>query len=130
MTLNLLVPNVYTVTLAHYNLAQQRLEQLLNAVKQSAEITLGLEPPSHQKGVNFCPCMQLLSKKQRNLCIRITNSDDNQVCSELKTERNKIMRNMRKLGQENALAALDDQVKEFERLHDGARMFRAVQLLC
>ena len=71
-----------------------------------------------------------MSAKQRNLCLRINNTTDYQQQQQLKQQRNSVLHAMRRKALANASAILDERAAEVERLHDGARMFRAVRLLC
>ena len=68
--------------------------------------------------------------KQRSLRLHINNTTDNQQQQQLKQQRNSVLHAMRRKALANASAILDERAAEVERLHDGARMFRAVRLLC
>ena len=47
----------------------------------------------------------------------------------LKTKRNQILHHIRRLCKDNAEQVLERKAKEVERLHDGAQMFKAVNLM-
>ena len=71
--------------------------------------------------------MAALSETQRKLRLQINNTRNPARKHELKQQRNRILHSQRRRARDNASVRLDHLASEVERLHDGAKMFRAVQ---
>ena len=91
------------------------------ALSSAAESTIGRSVPG--RNTPQCQAMAALSKAQRQLRLRIQNTTDNNRCQNLKQQRNRIRRKAR----DNASNKLDHLASDVERLHDGAKMLRAVR---
>ena len=95
---------------------------------QNLQLGLSLQPNSHKH--QFCPDLAQISAKQRHLRLRINNTTDDQQRQQLKRQHNSVLHAMRRKALANASVILDERAAEAKRLHDRARMFRAVHLLC
>ena len=107
---------------------QERSRRLMEVVRSAAGDVLGTvqqktrhKAPDHE--------IELLSLEQRSLRISIgsTNNPDTKVS--LKTKRNRILHTIRTKCRDNAEKIMQERAAEVERLKNGARMFKAVQLM-
>ena len=71
--------------------------------------------------------MAALSETQRKPRLQINNTRNPACKQELKQQRNRILHAQRRRARDNASVRLDHLASEVERLHDGAKLFRAVQ---
>ena len=110
--------------------AQEQWQNIADAIHSAVESAIGTIPPTRCHRHQFCPELAQMSAKQRDvrLCINITT--DNQQRQQLKQQHNSVLHDMRRKALANSSAILDERAAEVERLHDGARMFRVVRLLC
>ena len=70
-----------------------------------------------------------MSHEQKMLRLRIDHTQDTEIINALKQKRNRLPNAIRRKALENATPKLDQKIEEFERLHDGAKMFKSVRLL-
>ena len=84
-------------------------------------------PPSNYCKHQFFPNLAQTSTKQRDLRLCLNNTTYDRQRQQLKQQRNNVV--MRK-ALDDTSAILDEHAAEVEKLHYGARMFRAVCLLC
>ena len=75
----------------------------------------------------FIPEMAAMSAEQRKLKLWRQNTHDVNNKAVLKLQRNAILHAMRRKARSNTEERLDRMASEVERLHDGAKMFRAVR---
>ena len=75
------------------------------------------------------PELRRLSQAQKELKFRIENITNTGTRTSLKKERNRILHSIRRTALKKAELRLDEKAKEVEKLRDGARMFKAVQLM-
>ena len=68
-----------------------------------------------------------MSETQRKLRLQINNTRNPARKQDLKQQRNRILHAQRRRARDNASVRLDHLASEVERLHDGAKMFRAVR---
>ena len=68
-----------------------------------------------------------MSDTQRKLRLQINNTRNPARKQEQKQQRNSILHAQRRSARDNAPVRLDHLASEVERLHDGAKMFRAVR---
>ena len=105
--------------------ASQKWDLLKGTLKSAAETTIGRSVPRHKNP--HCQDMAALSDTQRKLRLQINNTRNPARKQELKQQRNRILHAQRRRARDNASVRLDHLASEVERLHDGAKMFRAVQ---
>ena len=105
--------------------ASQKWDLLKGTLKSAAETTIGRSVPRHKNP--HCQDMAALSETQRKLRLQINNTRNPARKQELKQQRNRILHAQRRRARDNASVRLDHLASEVERLHDGAKMFRAVQ---
>ena len=105
--------------------ASQKWDLLKGTLKSAAETTIGRSIPRHKN--LHCQDMAAMSETQRNLRLQINNTRNPARKQELKQQRNRILHAQRRRACDNASVRLDHLASEVERLHDGAKMFRAVQ---
>ena len=105
--------------------ASQKWDLLKGTLKSAAETTIGRSVPRHKNP--HCQDMAALSDTQRKLRLQINNTRNPSRKQELKQQRNRILHAQRRRARDNASVRLDHLASEVERLHDGAKMFRAVQ---
>ena len=96
-------------------------------MKAAAESTIGLTAPTGRRDTPHCPEMAAMSAEQRKLKLWRQNTRDVNNKAALKLQRNAILHAMRRKARSNAEERLDRMASEVERLHDGAKMFRAVR---
>ena len=82
-----------------------------------------------KRGVKDSPELRRLSQAQKELKLRIENITNTGTRAGLKKERNRILHSIRRTALKEAELRLDEKAKEVEKLRDGARMFKAVQLM-
>ena len=68
-----------------------------------------------------------MSETQRKLRLQLNNTRNPARRQELKQQRNRILHAQRRRARDNTSVRLDHLPSEVERLHDGAKMFRAVR---
>ena len=105
--------------------ASQKWDLLKGTLKSAAETSIGRSIPRHKNP--HCQDMAAISETQRNLRLQINNTRNPARKQELKQQRNRILHAQRRSARDNASVRLDHLASEVERLHDGAKMFRAVQ---
>ena len=110
--------------------AQEKWQHITDAILSAAKSVIGTVLPNKHRKHQFCPDLAQMSVKQRDLRLSINNTTDDQLRKQLKQQRNSVLHAMRKKALANASAILDERAAEVEKLHDGAKMFRAVRLLC
>ena len=107
--------------------ASERWSSVENIVKEAAESTIGLTAPTGRRDTPHCPEMAAMSAEQRKLKLWRQNTRDANNKAILKLQRNAILHAMRRKARSNTEERLDRMASEVERLHDGAKMFRAVR---
>ena len=105
--------------------ANQKWDLLKGTLKSAAETTIGHTEP-RQKNPH-CQDMAAMSETQHRLRLQINNTRNPARKQELKQQRNRILHVQRRRPRDNASGRLDHLASEVERLHDGAKMFRAVR---
>ena len=107
--------------------ACERWSSVENIVKAAAVSTIGLTAPTGRRDTPHCPEMAAMSAEQRKLKLWRQNTRDVNNKAALKLQRNAILHAMRRKARSNAEERLDRMASEVERLHDGAKMFRALR---
>ena len=102
--------------------ASQKWDLLKGTRKSAAETTIGRTESRHKN-----PHCQDIAETQRKLRRQINNTRNPARKQELKQQRNRILNAQRRRDRDNASVRLDHLASEVERLHDGAKMFRAVR---
>jgi len=108
--------------------SQEAWNTISKKVLDVAKDCLGVVQPQRRRQ-DFCPKIEKLSVRQKELRLAISNTSDVESATILKRERNAVLHDIRKLALANASAQLDQRATEINQLHDGAKMFRAVQLM-
>ena len=103
--------------------ASQKWDLLKGTLKSAAETTIGRTEP-RQKNPH-CQDIAAMSETQRKLRLQINNTRNPARKQELKQQPNRILHAQRRRARDNASVRLDHLASEVERLHDGAKMFRA-----
>ena len=103
----------------------ERWSQIKQALSSATESTIGRSVPG--RNTPQCQEMAALSEAQRQLRLRIQNTRDHNRRQNLKQQRNRILHALRRKARDNASNRLDHLASDVERLHDGAKMFRAVR---
>jgi len=75
------------------------------------------------------PVIETLSEAQRNVRLSLQSATNDDHVRTLKSERNRILHDIRKRARNNAEDKLTAMAQEVERLKDGAQMFQAVRLI-
>ena len=96
-----------------------------HALKSAAESTIGKTVATTRRNTPHCSEMAEMSEKQRQLKLWQQNTRNATTREDIKRQRNQILHAMRRKSRDNAEARLDRLASEIERLHDGAKMFRA-----
>ena len=89
--------------------------------------TIDLTALTGRRDTPHCPEMAAMSAAQRKLKLWRQNTRDVNNKTILKLQRNAILHAMRRKARSNTEERLDRMASEVERLHDGAKMFRAVR---
>ena len=105
--------------------ASQKLDLLKGTLKSAVETTIGRTET--RRNNPHCQEMAAMSETQRKLRLQIHNTRNSTRQQELKQQRNRILHAQRRWARENVSVILDHLASEVERLHDGAKMFRAVR---
>ena len=105
------------------NMSARQKWDLLKGTLKSA--TVGRTETRRNK--SHCQEMAAMSETQRKLRLQIHNTRNPTHQQELKQQRNRILHAQRRRARENASVRLDHLASEVARLHDGAKMFRAVR---
>ena len=105
--------------------ASQKWDLLKGTLKSAAETTIGRTESRHKNP--HCQDIASMSETQRKLRLQINNTRNPARKQELKQQRNRILHAQRRRARDNASVRLDHLASEVERLHDGAKMFRAVR---
>ena len=105
--------------------ASQKWDILKGTLKSAAETTIG-RTESRNKNPHFQD-IAAMSETQRNLRLQLNNTRNPARRQELKQQHNRILHAQRRSARDNASVRLDHLASEVERLHDGAKMFRAVR---
>ena len=105
--------------------ASQKWDILKGTLKSAAVTTIG-RTESRNKN-HHCQDIAAMSETQRNLRLQLNNTKNPARRQELKQQRNRILHAQRRSARDNASVRLDHLASEVERLHDGAKMFRAVR---
>jgi len=103
--------------------------QVQSAVRAAAETTLPTCTRDKASGKHHDPRIAELSSQQRDLRLQIANTTNEEKKRTLKLERNQLLHQIRRLALEAAEQRLDRSAEEVERLKDGAKMFKAVNLM-
>ena len=91
------------------------------------ESTIGKTVATTMRNTPHCSEMAEMSEKQRQLKLWQQNTRNATTREDIKRQRNTILHAMRRKSRDNAEARLYRLASEVERLHDGAKMFRAVR---
>ena len=105
--------------------ANQKWDLLKGTLKSAADTTIGRTET--RRNNPHCQEMAAMSETQRMLRLQIHNTRNPTRQQELKQQRNRILHAQRRRARDNASVRLDHLASEVERLHDGAKMFRAVR---
>ena len=100
--------------------AQEQWQSTADAIHYAAESTIATVPPTQCHKRLFCPELAKMSTKQRDLCLCINTTTDDQQRQQLKRQCNSVLHALRRKALTNASAALNECAAEVERLHDGS----------
>ena len=103
--------------------------QLKGIILRVAEKTLGPAKRTTAKNRTYDPNIQKMSEEQRNLRLKINNTQNEDSRKKLKTARNKILHNIAKHVLELRNTELDNKAEEINQAQDSARMFKALKEL-
>ena len=121
--------NIRCDVINSYLLTLQIWGVLKNTYILLAASSIGITPHNRPQSQAFCPEINRMSHEQKMLRLRIDNTKDAEMSNALKQKRNRLQHAIRRKSLENATNKLDQKIEEFERLHDGAKMFKPVRLL-
>ena len=107
--------------------ASERWTSVEHVLKSAAESTIGKTVATTRRDTPHCSEMAAMSEKQRQLKLWQQNTRNSTTRADIKRQRNTLLHAMRRKSRDNAEARLDRMASEVERLHDGAKMFRAVR---
>ncbi len=105
--------------------------QLVTSVKVVAERTIGVarkEKDARQCAFNDTQLAEW-SNKQRKIRIDILSCTDKAKCHSMKTERNRLLRAMRKRVNELRMKMIEEKVAEIDKCKDSARQFAAIKIV-
>ena len=105
--------------------ASQKWDILKGTLKSAAVTTIGRTESINKNP--HCQDIVAMSETQRNLRLQLNNTRNPARRQELKQQRNRILHAQRRSARDNESVRLDHLASEVERLHDGAKMFRAVR---
>ena len=107
--------------------ASERWTSVEHVLKSAAESTIGKTVATTRRDTPHCSEMAAMSVKQRQLKLWQQNTRNATTRADIKRQRNTLLHTMRRKSRDNAEARLDRMASEVERLHDGAKFFRAVR---
>ena len=107
---------------------QATLDNINATLLEAAQETL--PPVDRRHGKHFCPEIEELSRRQKEIRLLINNSNNDETSKSLKTERNKILNQIKTKSLENANNRIDNLVEEIENCSPGsAQMYQAVKAI-
>jgi len=77
----------------------------------------------------YCPIINELSRKQKDIRLTIQNTTDVQIKQQKKTERNAILHKIKRQAQTNKNKEIDDIVESIENCNESRQMFKALDLI-
>lgn len=107
-----------------------RLRDILRCVKEAANETVGVTPPSsHKRGYTQDPLVSRLSTQQRALRLRIEATGNSTDRTTLRRERSHILKQINKRLREVACRKADTLASEITATDDARKMFKAVKAM-
>ena len=104
---------------------QSKWDTITQAIKKAATDTFGLVQKTRKQED---PTIALLSKKQKDLRLRISNTTNHDKEKELRTERNTILSEIHHLTQKLKEKDIDNHLQEIEKTkNDSTRMFQVIK---
>ena len=112
----------------NFTTTQTRWNEIVTAIKSTAEETLGIKSFNKNNRIND-PEIEVLSSYQKNLKNQISTCNSAEDILNLRTQRNKILHTIKKKLLKNRESEIDNRVKEINDMHDHTKMFKAIKLL-
>ena len=107
---------------------KHRWDQIKEIIQESAETWIGFQTNERYATIKDYQ-VEEMSKMQKDIRLKIERSKDVHNIIEMKTERNQILREMRKRMKAVKETQIEETIKEIETVKDNARMFKAVKNL-
>ena len=105
---------------------QEKWDQIVNTLKETAKDTLGTIKRTHREVSD--PEIKVLSEKQKNLKLQISNETNNHLREGLKLKRNQIITKIHDILKKETTEKIDQQLKQIEQTKDDStRMFSAIK---
>ena len=122
------VINVGVETTSTTERLADKLKEIQVVIKQAGEESVGFLTNTRQRKNND-PELSVLSKQQKELRLKIQNTKDPPKKAKLKSERNKILHNIRKRKIEQKNIEIDKQIEYIDTAQCDRAMFKATKLL-
>ena len=107
---------------------KHRWDQIKEIIQERAETWIGFQTNERYATIKDYQ-VEEMSKMQKDIRLKIERSKDVHNIIEMKTERNQILREMRKRMKAVKETQIEETIKEIETVKDNARMFKAVKNL-
>ncbi|XP_057294528.1 uncharacterized protein LOC130623039 [Hydractinia symbiolongicarpus] len=106
-------------------------ENINNIRKKKKHKKNGMQqiPRNRNHGHNYDPEIEQMSKTQKELRIQISNCEDLDKMTRLKSERNNIMRRIKDKLLENKTKEIENKLSEIYQMKDTAKTFKALRML-
>lgn len=117
---------------AQYERIDGSAQELLNVInetltKTAEEVLPKITNIRHKE--TFCPTIENLSRKQKELRLQIQSTSDEEIKTKKKQERNKILHQIRQKALDNANQRIDYIVDTISKSSDSHQMFQALNLI-
>ena len=109
--------------------AQQHWDIVSNAVKAAAENVLGFAERTKQYKRTHDPIIEALSIHQKDIRMQITTCTNSDKIASLRTQRNRIMKQIKRKVLANRELLLDQIVDDMERFPDHTKIFKATKAI-
>ena len=102
-------------------------EHFIHTIKTTRNEILPKQMPGRKSP--YCPILQRLSEKQKQIRLNISSCQDEKTKQKWKAERNKIMHEIKTQSLKNHRKKIDDMATEIETAPDSIKMYKAVKTI-
>ena len=129
LTVNEDLRNQYKTELKSKIEQQTEWNDIQNSITSTAKVTIWYLNRVHNSSNIYCDEIDILSQHQKHLRQKISNYKEVEKINNMKTERNKILHQMRNKVQKHKEQLLENKLSDINNAKGNAQMFKAVKIL-
>ena len=129
LTVNENIRNQYKTELQSRTEQQTEWNDIQTSITSAAKVTIGYLNRVHNSNNIYCDEIAILSQQQKHLRQKISNCKEVEKINNMKTERNKILHQIRDKVKKHKEQLLVNKLSDINHAKGNAQMFKAVKML-